>query len=69
MSSFDVLNSLDPDTSRAVFAAISILSILFLIACISKWILYGLTAIFTLFAIFLTYKQFIAPRIAKKRGI
>jgi hypothetical protein len=64
----DMFSVMDADSRRATFSAMAILSILFLLCCISKWILWGFTAIFTLFAIYLTYRQFIAPKFSKSKG-
>ena len=49
----DQFNILTADTRRATLSAMALLSILLLLCCISKWILWSFTAFFTLFAIFL----------------
>ena len=59
LEQLDVLNA---DTQRSTFAAMSILSILFLLECISKWILWAFTGIFCVFALVLAYKLFVAPK-------
>lgn len=64
----DQFNLLDFDSRRATLSAMSILSILLLLCCLNKWVLYSFTAFFTLFALFLCYKQFIEPKLSKKNA-
>lgn len=58
----DQFNLLDVDTQKATLSAVSIVAILLALCCISQWILWGFTALFSIFAGVLAYKQFIEPK-------
>ena len=62
----DQLNSLDVDTQRATLTAVTIVALLLLVCCLSKWLLYAFTGIFSIYALFLAYKIFIEPQRLKK---
>jgi hypothetical protein len=64
---FENFNVLDVDSRRATLSAMTILSILLLLCCLSKWILYGFTALFIVFALILAYKEFVGLKSLKKR--
>lgn len=61
-------NYLDVDTQKATLSAMTLLSILLLLCCVSKWILYLFTAFFTCYAIFLAWKTF-KPLKSLKKGL
>lgn len=62
----DQFNALNVDSRKATFSAISLLAIILLLCCISKWILYTLTAFSVIYAMFLGYKLFIEKKPTNK---
>ena len=60
-------SDLDLNLQRSVFSAVSILSILFLLCILSKWVLYGFFGV-SLFATgFIAYNMFIKPVLNKNK--
>ena len=55
INSFD---SLTINDRRATMSAMSLVSVLLILCCISKWILYIFTIGFTVYALILVYKEF-----------
>lgn len=61
----EIFSVLDADTKRATLSAMTLLSLILILCCISRWVLYFLTAVFTLFAIYLAWQNF-KPKSLKK---
>lgn len=57
---FEIFEAFGEQEKRSVFVACSILGLLFLVACLNKWILWLFTAFFIFVSVWMGYKLFLS---------